>query len=129
MPPLRRYPRTLRITGFIATGAAAHGLYVSRDGRDLYVADRGAGAVSVVSFAARKVVATWHVPGEGSPDMGNVSADGKVLWLSGRYDNVVYAFNSVTGHVTAIPVVRGPHGVCVWPHPGRYSLGRTGVMR
>ena len=31
------------------------------------------------------------MPGGGSPDMGNVSADGKVLWLSGRYNNVVYA--------------------------------------
>ncbi|HEX6521413.1 MAG TPA: YncE family protein [Streptosporangiaceae bacterium] len=120
---------TLRVVGFIKTGAAAHGLYVSRDSKDLYVSDRDAGAVSVVSFAEHKVVATWHIPGGGSPDMGNVSADGKVLWLSGRYNNVVYAFNTATGHVTTIPVGRGPHGVCVWPQPGRYSLGHTGIMR
>ncbi len=61
--------------------------------------------------------------------MGNVPADGNVLWLSGRYDNVVYVFNTVTRHVTTIPVGRGPHGVCVWPQPGRYSLGHTGTMR
>ena len=26
--------------------------------------------------------------------MGNLSADGKWLWLSGRYDGVIYAFNT-----------------------------------
>ena len=121
---------TFKVTGFILTGLQAHGLYVSRDDRDLYVSNRGSGTVSVLDFATRKVVATWTIPGGGSPDMGNVSADGKVLWLSGRYDNVVYAFNTTTGRLLAkIPVGRGPHGVCVWPQPGRYSLGHTGIMR
>jgi hypothetical protein len=23
----------------------------------------------------------------------------------------------------------GPHGVCVWPQPGRYSIGHTGILR
>jgi hypothetical protein len=23
----------------------------------------------------------------------------------------------------------GPHGLCVWPQPGRYSLGHTGILR
>lgn len=120
---------TMRRTGFIKTGAGAHGLYPSRDANDLYVSDRGAGAVSVVSFATRKVVATWQIPAGGTPDMGNVSADGKTLWLSGRFNDVVYAFDTTTGHVTKIGVGRGPHGVCVWPQPGRYSLGHTGIMR
>ena len=35
--------------------------------------------------------------GGGSPDMGGVSADGKVLWLSGRYNAEVYAFDTPTG--------------------------------
>ena len=35
----------------------------------------------MIDFATRKVVATWPIPGGGSPDMGNVSADGKTLWL------------------------------------------------
>jgi hypothetical protein len=61
--------------------------------------------------------------------MGNVSADGKWLWLSGRYDNVVYAFNTQTGEAKIIPVGREPHGLAVWPQPGRYSLGHTGNMR
>ena len=41
------------------------------------VARLGNGGVSVIDFATEKVVARWPVPGGGSPDMGNVSADGK----------------------------------------------------
>ena len=89
----------------------------------------GPGSVSVVDFATRKVEGTWPVPGGGSPDMGNVSADGKTLWLSGRYDNVVYAFDTTTGEAKVIKVGHEPHGLAVWPQPGRYSLGHTGNMR
>ena len=111
------------------TGRGAHGLYPSRDARSLYVSNRGEGTVSVVSFATGKVVATWHIPG-GSPDMGGVSADGKTLWLSGRYDAEVYAINTRTGRlIRRIAVGAGPHGLAVWPQPGRYSLGHTGIMR
>ena len=112
------------------TGAGAHGLYPSRDARYLYVTNRGAGSISVVSFRTRRIVRTWHIPGGGSPDMGNVSADGKVLWLSGRWSRVVYAISTANGRLLAkIPVGAGPHGLCVWPQPGRYSLGHTGILR
>jgi YVTN family beta-propeller protein len=120
---------TLTVKGFIHTGAGAHGLYPSRSARLLYVSNRTAGTVSVISFATRRIVATWTIPG-GSPDMGGVSADGSVLWLSGRYNSEVYAISTRTGKLLArIPVGQGPHGVCVWPQPGRYSLGHTGILR
>src|ERR671930_66289 len=120
----------LRVVGFVKTGAGAHGLYTSRDSRLLFVSNRQAGSVSVVSFATRRVVATWRLPGGGSPDMGGVSADGRVLWLSGRYDAEVYAIDTGSGRLLArVPVGSGPHGLCVYPQPGRYSLGHTGVLR
>ena len=126
--------------GFIATGVGPHGLYPSRDGTKLYVANRGSttilggephgpGSISVIDFATRKVIANWPIPGGGSPDMGNVSADGKTLWLSGRFDDVVYAIDTTTGEVRSIKVGTEPHGLTVWPQPGRYSLGHTGNMR
>jgi YVTN family beta-propeller protein len=122
--------RSFRKLGFIRTGAGAHGLYVSRDSRQLYVSNRDEGSVSVISFAQRKVVDKWWLPDGGSPDMGGVSADGKVLWLSGRYNAEVYAISTRTGKLLArIPVGSGPHGLCVYPQPGRYSLGHTGVFR
>jgi YVTN family beta-propeller protein len=123
-------PQRFKILGFIHTGAGAHGLVVSRNGKLLYVANRNAASVSVVSFRTRKVIRTWHIPGGGSPDMGDVSPDGRVLWLSGRYNAEVYALNTRTGRLIArIPVGASPHGLCVWPQPGRYSIGHTGNMR
>jgi len=121
---------TFKVAGFIPTGPDAHGLYPSRDARYLYVTNRGNGTITVISFATRKVVTTWRIPGGGSPDMGNLSPDGKVFWVSGRYDNVVYAISTANGHLLAkIPVGSQPHGLCVWPQPGRYSLGHTGITR
>lgn len=125
--------------GFIATGLGAHGLYPSRDGKLLYVANRGShqihgsprgnGGVTVIDFATEKIVARWAVPGGGSPDMGNVSADGRYLWLAARYDDVVYRFDTTNGDVVQIKVGAEPHGLTVWPQPGRYSLGHTGNLR
>jgi YVTN family beta-propeller protein len=121
---------SLRVIGFVATGAGAHGLYPSRNSKLLYVTNRSEGSISVVSFRTRKVITKWRIPGGGSPDMGGVSADGKVLWLSGRYNGVVYAISTRDGRLLAkIPVGNGPHGLCVWPQPGRYSLGHTGILR
>ena len=121
---------TLRVLRFMPTGRGAHGLYPSRDARYLYVTNRAAGSISVVSFKTRRIVATWHIPGGGSPDMGNISADGKLLWLTGRWNGVVYAISTSNGKLLAkIPVGAGPHGLCVWPQPGRYSLGHTGILR
>jgi DNA-binding beta-propeller fold protein YncE len=127
------------VIGFLKTGIGTHGLYPSRDGKKLYVANRGSrqirgrpkgpGSVAVVDFATRAIEAVWTVPGGGSPDMGNVSADGTQLWLSGRFDDVVYVFDTRSGQVTTIPVGKEPHGLTVWPQPGRYSLGHTGNMR
>ena len=118
-----------RVIGFLRTGAGAHGLYPSRDARFLYVSNRAGGTVSVISFATKRKVATWLIPG-GSPDMGGVSASGSVLWLSGRYDAAVYAIDTRSGRlIRRIPVGVGPHGLCVYPQPGRFSLGHAGVMR
>ena len=120
----------LRVIRLIRTGAGAHGLVVSRNGRILYVANRNAGTISLLSFRRRRVVRTWHIPGGGSPDMGDVSVDGRILWLSGRYNAAVYAIDTRTGRlIRRIPVGASPHGVAVWPQPGRYSLGHTGNMR
>jgi len=133
-------PVALKRTGFIKTGKGTHGLYPSRDGRSLYITNRGwdtifgghhgPGTISVLDFASKTIVATWPIPGGGSPDMGDVSADGTELWVSGRYDNEVYVFDTRSGALThRIPVGKEPHGLCVWPQPGRYSLGHTGNMR
>ncbi len=131
---------TFRQTGYVRTGMGAHGLYPSRDGTKLYVVNRGTpivggpprgkGSVAVLDMATNTVTATWDIPGGGSPDMGNLTPDGTQLWLGGRYDSEVYVFDTAAGKLLArIPVGSHPHGLTVWPQPGRFSLGHTGNMR
>ena len=121
-------PATMVELAFLPTGMGAHGLYPSRDTKSLYVANRRSGTVSVIDFATRKVRATWTIGG--SPDMGGVSTDGTELWLSGRYNSEVYVIDTRTGKLThRIKVGRGPHGLSIFPQPGRYSMGHTGNFR
>ncbi len=111
------------------TGRGAHGLYPSRDRRVLYVSNRAEGSISLISFRTRRPFRKWRIPG-GSPDMGGVSASGRVLWLTGRYNAEVYGISTRTGRLLhRIRVGRGPHGMAVWPQPGRYSIGHTGILR
>jgi YVTN family beta-propeller protein len=121
--------RSLRVLRFLPTGRGAHGLYVTRDSKSLLITNRDEGSISVLSFATGRLRAKWRIPGS-TPDMGGLSADGRVFWVSGRYSASVYAISTVTGRLLhRIRVGAGPHGLCVWPQPGRYSLGHTGVMR
>lgn len=115
---------------FIRTGEGTHGFEVSRDGRHLFVSNRGEGSISVLDMTVNRAVGKWRIPGGGSPDMGGISPDGTVMWWGGRYNGVVYAMSTADGRLLAkIPVGSGPHGLCVFPQPGRFSLGHTGNFR
>ena len=115
---------------YIHTGFGAHGLYVTRDSKDMLITNRNESSISVFNFAQNKVINTWKIPGNTSPDMGGISADGKIFWVSGRYDNAIYAISIADGHlIKKINTDKGPHGLAVWPQPGRYSLGHTGILR
>jgi YVTN family beta-propeller protein len=122
--------KTFRVRGFLRTGKGAHGIYPSRDASEIFVSNRDEGSISVLDAATLAIKTTWRLPGGGSPDMGGVTADGTQLWLSGRSNSVVYVIATSTGHlIRRIPVGTEPHGLCVWPQPGRFSLGHTGNMR
>ncbi|HZV72645.1 MAG TPA: hypothetical protein VFF79_02915 [Conexibacter sp.] len=120
---------TWRVIRLQPTGRGAHGLYPSRDARTLYVSNRGEGTISLISFRTQRPYRKWTIP-HGSPDMGGLSASGRMLWLSGRYNAEVYAIDTRSGRVVRrIQVGKGPHGLAVWPQPGRYSIGHTGILR
>lgn len=122
--------KKLTIDRFIRTGMGAHGIYPSRDAKRIFISNRDAGTVTVLDAATLKTVTTWKIPGGGSPDMGGVSADGTKLWLSGRYSSVVYVLDTASGKILhRIRAMVEPHGLAVWPQPGRFSLGHTGNMR
>ena len=115
---------------YIKTGFGAHGLYVTRDAKRLIITNRDDSSISILQFSNNLVIANWKISGNASPDMGGVSADGKTFWVSGRYDNAIYQISLEDGHlIKKIETDKGPHGLAVWPQPGRYSLGHTGIMR
>ncbi len=121
---------TMTVDRFLPTGKGTHAIYPSRDTKSVYVSNRDEGTITVLDAASLQPTKQWALPGGGSPDMGGVTADGTQLWLSGRYDGKVYVIDTATGSLLhSIPVRPGPHGVLVWPQPGRYSLGHTGNMR
>lgn len=121
---------SLEFTKFIQTGKGAHSIYPSRDAKRLFVANRDEGTISVLDSESLDILAKWTIPGGGSPDMGGVTADGKELWLSGRYHAEVYVFDTETGGLKhRIKTQAGSHGLLVWPQPGTFSLGHTGNMR
>ncbi len=59
-------PESFKRIAFIPTGKGAHGLYVSRDSKVLYVSNRGEGSVTLIDLQTRKIVNKWHIPGGGS---------------------------------------------------------------
>jgi DNA-binding beta-propeller fold protein YncE len=119
-----------RVLRFVRTGRGTHGLYIDRSSTRMFVTNRGEGTITVMNPGTGRILATWRLPGRASPDMGGLNAAGTVLWLSGRYHGEVYAIDARTGRLIArIRTGRGPHGLCVWPQPGRYSLGHTGILR
>jgi YVTN family beta-propeller protein len=121
-------PARMKVVRFIRTGRGAHGMAISRDTKDLYLTNRLAGTISVIDFSQRRLVHTWFVGG--SPDMVQVSTDGSIIWVSNRYGTTVEAISSADGHVIKrIEVGRDPHGLALFPQPGRFSLGHNGVFR
>lgn len=124
--------------GFIETGVGTHGLYPSRDGTKLYVANRGAnlihgprhgkGSVTVIDFATRKVRATCPIPGRRQSRYGqrqcgrqDVVAIGPIRRrrLRNRYRHGFGEIDSCRDGTT------WADGLAA----ARYSLGHTGNMR
>ena len=71
---------------------------------------------------------TWGVGG--SPDMLQVSSNGRELWMSNRFSNQVTVVDTDSGMaVRQISVGTAPHGLAYFPQPGRISLGHNGVYR
>lgn len=121
---------TMEYKNFIPTGAGTHGLYFTRDSQRLLITNRAEGSITVFDWKANHEIVKWWLPAGATPDMGGLNAAGTQFWVSGRRDNKVYVIDTNDGHVIAtIPVGNEPHGLLVWPQPGRYSLGHTGTLR
>ena len=122
---------TLRKIRFQPTGTGAHGLYPSRDSKVLFVSNRERGLdhahlvrhaapdreVAPARTAARR---TWAASRPTAACCGSAAATTPRSTRSRRPPGAC---------CTASRVGKGPHGMCVWPQPGRYSIGHTGILR
>ena len=89
-------------------------------------------------LAARKPVGYLRLQRGTMPQDIRVSPDGRVMYVADMMadgahviDPVAFKeINTADGSLIArIAVGVEPHGLCVWPQPGRFSLGHTGNMR
>jgi hypothetical protein len=86
---------------------------------------KGKGSVSVIDFATRQGAwQTWPVPGGGSPDMGGVSRRRQAPVAVGplRRRGLPLRHHERRGR-RSFAVGKQPHGLAVWPQPGRYNAG------
>ncbi|MDW8444401.1 MAG: hypothetical protein RML45_08900 [Acetobacteraceae bacterium] len=103
----RRRGETIRR---IRTGAGAHNIFPSPDGRALFVTNRVAGTISILDARSFAVLGSHRAPG--APDCLDFSPDGRQIWFTQRVGNRVGVLDVETGALLAqIRVGRSPHGI------------------
>jgi YVTN family beta-propeller protein len=105
-------PATGKVTGTVHTGRGAHQLFLSPDGKTLWVDNRVAGTTSVLDSGTLKVLRTYRI--SGGPDDLAFAPDGRV-WITRRWAESVAVLNPATGAIRMIHVGRSPHGLFLNP--------------
>jgi YVTN family beta-propeller protein len=98
----------------IVTGKGAHNLFVSPDGRTLYVCNRVDGSISLLDRKTLTVRGRFAVPG--GPDDMDFAPDGKI-WVTRRWAHTVAIIDPITGQFTTVETGRSPHGIWLNTHP------------
>lgn len=97
----------------IHTAKGAHNLFVSPDGKTLYVCNRVDGSISLldpVTLTERKRISM-----PGGPDDMDFAPDG-TIWVTRRWAHSVALLDPVTGQFTTIETGRSPHGIWLNTH-------------
>ena len=103
----------------IPTGDGAHAFRAVGDGRHVYVSNRVANTVNKIDYQQLMSVDQFKAPG--GPDCMEVSADGKLLFVSSRWIKKVSVIDTTTGKlVRQIPVGKSPHGIWTLDHAKRF---------
>ncbi len=113
-------PATGSVERRVQTGKGAHNLFLSPDGRTLYVCNRVDGSISLLDPKTLAVKGRWVVPG--GPDDMDFAADGKI-WVTRRWQHSVAVIDPASGQFTTIETGRSPHGIWLNTHgtPTRVS--------
>jgi YVTN family beta-propeller protein len=92
----------------IVTGKGAHNLFLSPDGKTLWVNNRVAGTTESLDAATLTPIRTYKMPG--GPDDMAFAPDGR-LWITRRWAEKVAVLDPATGDYQTIDVGRSPHGI------------------
>lgn len=94
----------------VRTSLGAHNIFLSPDGRTIWVNNRVAGSTTALDADTLDVRRTYPVPG--GPDDIAFAPDGD-LWITQRFARSVAVMNPATGTFTTAAVGRSPHGLFV----------------
>ena len=97
-----------RVEQRIHTGRGAHQLFLSPDGKTLWVNNRVDGTTVALDAATLAPGRSYKLGG--GPDCIDFAADGK-LWITQRFIQKVGVLDPATGALQSIPVGRSPHGI------------------
>jgi YVTN family beta-propeller protein len=101
------------VEGRIRTGRGAHVLFVSPDGRTIYVSNRVEGTIVALDATSLKEIRSYKLPG--GPDDMDFAPDGKI-WISRRWAHSVAILDPATGKYETIETGRSPHGIWLNTH-------------
>jgi DNA-binding beta-propeller fold protein YncE len=105
-------------TKVIATGKGAHAFRAAGDQRHVFVSNRVAGTISKIDLHTLEVVASYVAPN--GPDCMDVSADGKLLYVTSRWARKLSIIDLWSGKlVRQVKVGSSPHGVWTLDHAAR----------
>lgn len=100
------------------TGQGAHAFRAFGDKRHVLVSNRVANTISKIDLQTLKVVDNYKVPG--GPDCMDMSADGKLLYVTSRWAKKLTVVDTGTREIVRqINVGKSPHGVWTLDHASR----------
>jgi DNA-binding beta-propeller fold protein YncE len=105
-------PADGRVLRRIVTGKGAHNLFLSPDGRVIWVNNRVAGTTEELDARTLAPIRSFHI--SGGPDDLAFAPDGKV-WITRRFAESVAVLDPASGVVATIPAGRSPHGIFLNP--------------
>jgi len=115
-------PADGRVLRKVVTGKGAHNLFLSPDGRVIWVNNRVAGTTEELDAKTLAPIRTFRIAG--GPDDLAFAPDGKV-WITRRFAESVAVLDPSTGAVTTVPAGRSPHGIFLNPSaPSAARLAR-----
>jgi DNA-binding beta-propeller fold protein YncE len=119
-------PASGHVTGHVHTGRGAHNLFLSPDGKTLWVNNRAAGTTVALDATTLKEIRSYAIPG--GPDDIDFAPDGR-LWITRRWAEKVAVLNPATGEYDTIDVGRSPHGLFLNAHPAPHAKVALGPAR